>query len=181
MENPRSMAQAKNGRNGTPAYQRIQSGILKRIETGQLRPGDVVHSERELAKMHRVSLMTARHALVALEKEGMVERRRGAGTFVAPPKIHFNRLMSYTELMAGRSLTSRSKLISLQTVEDEQEIAARLALPNGGRLLRLERLRQGGEEPFALEICYMSAESFPGLNRAALERGSLFMILEHEF
>ena len=167
--------------NGMPAYKRIQGIILKRIESGQLKPGDEVSSERELARIHKVSLMTARHALAELEREGMVERRRGAGTFVAPPKIHFNRLMSYTELMAGRSLTSRSKLISLQTVEDEQEIAARLALPNGGRLLRLERLRQGGEEPFALEICYMSAESFPGLNRAALERGSLFMILEHEF
>ena len=98
--------------NGIPAYKRIQGIILKRIESGQLKPGDEVSSERELARIHRVSLMTARHALAELEREGMVERRRGAGTFVAPPKIHFNRLMSYTELMAGRSLTSRSKLIS---------------------------------------------------------------------
>ena len=99
--------------NGIPAYKRIQGIILKRIESGQLKPGDEVSSERELARIHRVSLMTARHALAELEREGMVERRRGAGTFVAPPKIHFNRLMSYTELMAGRSLTARSKLILL--------------------------------------------------------------------
>jgi len=37
--------------------------------------------------------MTARHALTELEREGAVVRRRGAGTFVAPPKIHFNKLM----------------------------------------------------------------------------------------
>src|ERR1700730_8736438 len=129
MENPRSMAQAKNGRNGTPAYQRIQSGILKRIEAGQLKPGDVVDSERELAKIHRVSLMTARHALVALEKEGMVERRRGAGTFVAPPKIHFNKLMSYTEQMAGRSLTTASTVLFLKIISSEHDAAARLSLP----------------------------------------------------
>src|SRR5579871_723298 len=109
-------------RNGTPVYKRIQNAIRTRIESLELQPGDSVPSERELARIHKVSLMTARHALAELEREGMVERRRGAGTFVAPPKIHFNRLMSYTELMAGRSLTSRSKLISLQTVEDEQEI-----------------------------------------------------------
>src|ERR1700687_3949002 len=133
MENTRSMAQAKNGRNGTPAYQRIQSGILKRIETGQLRPGDVVHSERELAKMHRVSLMTARHALVALEKEGMGERRRGAGTFVAPPKIHFNKLMSYTEQMASRSLTAASKILFAKIMDNEPEVDARLSLPPTGR------------------------------------------------
>src|ERR1700687_3377545 len=146
MENTRSMAQAKNGRNGTPAYQRIQSGILKRIETGQLRPGDVVHSERELAKMHRVSLMTARHALVALEKEGMVERRRGAGTFVAPPKIHFNKLMSYTEQMAGRGLSPRSRVLVAKVIEDEQEIAARLGLPAASRMVEITRPRLPGEE-----------------------------------
>ncbi|HLH08377.1 MAG TPA: GntR family transcriptional regulator [Terriglobales bacterium] len=167
--------------NGIPAYKRIQAVILKRIESGQLKPGDEVSSERELARIHKVSLMTARHALAELEKEGLVERRRGAGTFVAPPKIHFNKLMSYTELMAGRSLPARSKVLSLQVIDDEQEIAARLALANGGRLLRLERVRQGADEPFALETCYMSAETFEGLNRNALERGSLFMIVENEF
>src|SRR5713101_139549 len=149
MENPRSMAQAKNGRNGTPAYQRIQSGILKRIETGQLRPGDVVHSERELAKMHRVSLMTARHALVALEKEGMVERRRGAGTFVAPPKIHFNKLMSYTEQMASRGLAAGSRLLCNHVIDDAPDIAARLALPLNSRMVKVERLRHAANEPFA--------------------------------
>ena len=58
--------------NGLPAYKRIQGAILKRLESGQLKPGDAVNSERELAKIHRVSLMTARHALAGLESEGMV-------------------------------------------------------------------------------------------------------------
>src|SRR2546422_3363992 len=119
----------RQNRNGTPAYQRIQSVILKRIEAGHLKPGDAVDSERELAKIHRVSLMTARHALTELEREGAVVRRRGAGTFVAPPKIHFNKLMSFTEQMAGRSLAVSSKLLSLSVTDSEQEIAARLSLP----------------------------------------------------
>src|SRR5215831_14118108 len=91
-------------KNGMPAYKRIQGTITKRLELGLLKPGDVVDSERELARIHRVSLMTARHALTTLEREGLVVRRRGAGTFVAPPKIHFNKLMSYTEQMSGRGL-----------------------------------------------------------------------------
>jgi len=92
----------KSTKGGMPAYQRIQSPIRKRIEAGQLCPGDAVKSERELARIHQVSLMTARHALASLEREGVVERRRGIGTFVATPKIHFNKLMSYTEQMAAR-------------------------------------------------------------------------------
>src|SRR5260370_13729374 len=93
---------AKN-RNGLPAYQRIQSAIRKRIDGGQLHPGDAVASERDLAKIHQVSLMTARHALASLEREGIVERRRGIGTFLAAPKIHFTQLLSYTQQLSCRS------------------------------------------------------------------------------
>src|SRR6478609_3184708 len=132
---------AQNGRNGTPAYKRIRGVIWKRIETGQLKPGDVVDSERELARIHQVSLMTARHALTSLEREGIVERRRGAGTFVAPPKIHFNKLMSYTEQMASRGLAAGSRLLCNRFIDDAPDIAARLALPANSRLLKIERLR----------------------------------------
>jgi GntR family transcriptional regulator len=170
-----------NHKNGTPAYKRIQNAILKRIQTGHLKPGDAVESERELAKIHGVSLMTARHALTVLEREGMVQRRRGAGTFVAPPKIHFNKLMGFTELMAGRNLSAGSKVLSFSQVDNEQEVAARLALPEGSRLNKVERLRLGADEPFCLETCYLSAQEFTGLTRAALHRGSLFSILSREY
>src|SRR6266481_5823570 len=142
---------SRNGQNGVPAYQRIQGAIRERIDAGELKPGDAVTSERELAKVHRVSLMTARHALAGLESEGMVERRRGAGTFVAPPRIHFNKLMSYTEQMAGRGLSAASKVLSFNILETEPEIAARLSLPGNSRLIKLERLRSGADEPFAVE------------------------------
>jgi GntR family transcriptional regulator len=172
---------AQNGRNGTPAYQRIRSIIWKRIEAGQLKPGDVVDSERELAKIHRVSLMTARHALTSLEREGVVERRRGAGTFVAPPKIHFNKLMSYTEQMASRGLVAGSELLCSKIIDYEAEIAARLAVTPNHRLVKVERLRHAANEPFALEVCYLSAEEFGGLVSAPLGKGSLFSILERDF
>src|SRR5580693_10016892 len=131
-------APAKNS-NGLPAYQRIQSSIRKRIDSGHLQPGDAVASERDLAKLHQVSLMTARHALASLEREGLVERRRGIGTFVATPKIHFNKLMSYTEQMSSRSLTAGSKVLFAKVSENESEAAARLSLPPTSSVIKLER------------------------------------------
>jgi GntR family transcriptional regulator len=171
----------QNGQNGTPIYKKIQQTILKRVENGQLKPGDAVDSERELARIHGVSLMTARHALADLEREGLVERRRGTGTFIAPPKIHFNKLMSYTEQMGSRSLPLSSRILSFKVVNNEHEIAARLALPRTTALIKLERLRQGAGEPFAIETCYLSAEAFAGLSSVALERGSLFSLLQHDY
>jgi len=170
-----------NNRNGTPVYKRIQNSIRKRIEGASLKPGDAVASERELAKLHGVSLMTARHALAGLEREGVVERRRGAGTFVAAPKIHFNKLMSYTEHMSSRGLAPRSRVLFAKVIEDGQEVAARLGLPAASRLVKIERLRLTGEEPFALETCYLSAAEFSGLVTSPLGRSSLFATLQHEF
>jgi GntR family transcriptional regulator len=168
-------------RDGLPAYQRIQAAILKRIDAGQLRPGDAVASERELAKIHQVSLMTARHALASLEREGIVERRRGIGTFVSAPKIHFNKLMSYTEQMSTRSLTAASKVLFAKVLDNENEAAARLSLPPTTQLIKLERLRHASGEPFALETCYLNAAEFSGLLDEPIGRESLFGILERNY
>jgi GntR family transcriptional regulator len=170
-----------NHRNGTPVYKRIQSAIRKRIEASELQPGDAVASERELARIHKVSLMTARHALAGLEREGLVERRRGAGTYVAAPKIHFNKLMSYTEQMSSRGLNPRSRVLVTKVVDHDVEVAARLGLTAASQLVKIERLRETGNEPFALETCYLPAKEFPGLTNAPLGRTSLFQTLQQEF
>lgn len=181
----RTRAQIKSqsampNRGEEPAYRKIQSAILRRIDSGQLKPGNLVPSERELARLHRVSLMTARHALTELARDGVVERRHGAGTFVAPPKVHFNKLLGYTEQMASLGLTARSRIVSSGIVTREHEIAARLGLPPTCRLGRLERVRLAGDDPVALEICYWSDEEYPALANAPLDKTSLFSFLEHE-
>lgn len=170
-----------NERSSVPAYQRIQITIRKTIADGDLRPGDAVPSERELAKIHDVSLMTARHALAFLEHEGIVERRRGVGTFVSAPKIHFNKLMSYTEQMSSRSLRAGSKVLFARVVDDEEEATARLALSPKSPIIKIERVRHTAGEPFALETCYFSAKQYAGLLSEPLERDSLFAILERHY
>ncbi len=171
---------SKNRNNGLPAYQRIQGSVRKRIEAGDLRTGEAVPSERDLAKLHKVSLMTARHALASLEREGVVERRRGIGTFVSAPKIHFNKLMSYTEQMSSRNMTAGSTVLFAKIIDNEQEANARLSLSPKSSVLKLERLRHAAGEPFALETCYLSAAQFSGLLSAPLDRESLFGILERD-
>lgn len=167
--------------NGVPAYLRIRRDIRKTIDSGTLCPGDPVPSERELAKIHDVSLMTARHALTTLEREGAVERRRGVGTFVSSPKIHFSKLMSYTEQMKTRNLTVSSKILFSKIVEAEEEANARLSLAPKSPVMKLERLRRAGGEPFALETCYFSAAHYAGLLSEPLVKGSLFAILERKY
>jgi GntR family transcriptional regulator len=125
--------------------------------------------------------MTARHALRELESQGFVDRRVGVGTFVAQPKIHFNKLVSFTEQAASRSLASHSHVISATVTSGLMEVASRLAAPSDARFVKLERLRLANSEPLALETCYLPEAEFAGLLKQPLDRKSLFHILEDEY
>jgi GntR family transcriptional regulator len=167
-------------RSEEPAYKRIEGAIRHRIDAGQLKPGSMVPSERELARTHQVSLMTARHALTELARDGIVVRRRGAGTFVAPPRVQFNKLLGYNEQMASLGLTAQSQIVASTVVSHESEIAARLGLAPTARIVRLERVRLAQNEPVALEVGYWSEHEFPDLLRSTLDGMSLFSALERE-
>ncbi|MFF5172987.1 TetR/AcrR family transcriptional regulator C-terminal domain-containing protein [Micromonospora sp. NPDC000089] len=67
-----------------PPYRRIAAEIRRRIDGGQLRPGDPVPSARQLTREHQVALATASRVLAVLREEGVVLTRPGAGTVVAP-------------------------------------------------------------------------------------------------
>src|SRR5882672_2231894 len=112
---PRPLKRAKK----LPAYQRICDSIRRRIEAGELKTGAPIESERSLARIYDVSPMTARQALKTLEGEGLVQRKVGAGTFVAPPRINFNRIVSFSEQMVSRGLRPYSKILSVNVTDQE--------------------------------------------------------------
>ena len=87
--------------------------------------------------------------------------------------------MSYTEQMSARGLSAQSRVTNASIVHD-QEISARLGLLDTAKLVKLERVRLAAAEPFALETCYLSADDFPRLTEARLDRSSLFATLERE-
>ncbi|MFF4606454.1 TetR/AcrR family transcriptional regulator C-terminal domain-containing protein [Streptomyces sp. NPDC001339] len=69
-----------------PPYLRIVAEIRRRIEDGELAPGDRVPSTRQIAKEWDVALATATKALTTLRQEGFVQARPRVGTVVAPPR-----------------------------------------------------------------------------------------------
>ena len=63
-------------------YERIVSQIEQRIESGELKVGDQLPPERELAEQFAVSRTAVREAIKALRQKGLVEIRPGRGTFI---------------------------------------------------------------------------------------------------
>jgi GntR family transcriptional regulator len=66
-------------------------------------------------------------------------------------------------------------------IEDEEEATSHLSISPKSPVIKLERLRRAGGEPFALEIYYFSAKHFDGLLSEPLEKESLFAILERNY
>ncbi|MFI2648217.1 GntR family transcriptional regulator [Micromonospora fulviviridis] len=76
----------QRGRGPEPPYRRIAAEIRRRINLGELRPGDRVPSARQLTREHGVAIATATRVLALLRAEGLVLTRPGAGTVVAEPR-----------------------------------------------------------------------------------------------
>lgn len=77
---------SQRDRGQEPPYRRIAGEIRRRIDLGELRPGDRVPSARQLTREHGVAIATATRVLALLRAEGLVLTRPGAGTVVAPPR-----------------------------------------------------------------------------------------------
>ena len=64
-------------------YKEICLWVKRRLDSGELRPGDKVESEYRLCEQFKVSRQTVRHAIAVLEEEGIVKRYRGSGTYIS--------------------------------------------------------------------------------------------------
>jgi GntR family transcriptional regulator len=98
-----------------PLYAQIAEGILARIESGELSPGDRLPSERQLSRMLGVNRLTVRRALEMLASQGLLLRRQGDGTYVAEPKIErqAGRLVPFVRGMERRGYLPQAQVISL--------------------------------------------------------------------
>lgn len=166
----------QHGNGGTARYQEIEAWLREMLLT--LTPGDPLPSEAELAAQFAVSRMTARQAVQNLALEGLVQRRRGAGTFVAetPMHRHAGPLMSFTEDMRRRGKKASSKLLAAHLTEPDPTDIDALHIDEGTRVVRISRLRLADNVPLAIEHATLPAEC-AGVLAADLENGSLHQSL----
>ncbi len=71
---------------GNNVYTALESELRRKILSGALRDGQSLYSETQLARNYRISRSSVRTALANLEREGLLRKVRGSGTFVAPVK-----------------------------------------------------------------------------------------------
>jgi GntR family transcriptional regulator len=103
---------------GAPLYQQIIDGLKREITEGRLRPGDALPSFRALAEDLLVSLITVKRAYEELEREGIVVRVQGLGTYVSDDGDTRNRRANRDTALAMLRQSIREALHSGMTPED---------------------------------------------------------------
>ena len=143
--------------------------------------GSKIPSERDLSDEWGVARMTARKAIETLTDEGLLDRRRGSGTYVAQmPYARTVGLSSFTADMLQRGLTPSTEVLDFERVPADEATAARLDIAEGDEVVRFTRLRLADGEPIAVETTWMPAHLVSAMTEEDLS-GSLFESLTRKF
>jgi GntR family transcriptional regulator len=124
-----------------------QRYLVDLIEEGAYRPGERLPSENELAAQLGISRPTLREALLNLEQEGIVIRRHGVGTFIAPGYEH--RLESILESAARQGLSIQCHDLHVGDDPATRKLADKLQIEPGTPLLRVDRVLVADGTPVA--------------------------------
>jgi GntR family transcriptional regulator len=177
------MARFQLERGPIPLHHQVFRDLKSALDAREWRPGDRMPTERDLAVRYGCSLITVRHALGELVREGRIERTRGRGTFVLQPRIDRDiaGAMSFSDEMQRRGLDPATRVVTARIEPAGDAVAGSLGIAADAPVVYLERVRLGSGEPLLLEQARLPAERFPGLLAFDLERRSLYDILSERY
>lgn len=166
-------------RSASSAYVQIANELRDRILENNLAPNTLLPSERELGEQHRVSRMTARHALTLLENEGYIYRRPPRGTFVAEPRVSF-RIGSFTAEIERLGRQPGAEIVWAELVDPPAAAREAFELSEDEVAVGLQRVRRADDEPIAVETTYLRRDLVPDFLEHDLH-GSLWTVLSENY
>lgn len=164
---------------GGPLYLQLKRWIEDAVQSGAIRPGDALPSERDLALKVDVSRVTVRKAVQHLVAEGVLVQKHGSGTFVAPQNQRVEQslssLTSFTEDMARRGMAVHSVWLDKGLHQPSTEETMVLGLAAGEKVARISRLRLSSDAPLAIERAALAESILPDPDQV---QTSLYSLLE---
>jgi len=131
--------------NRIPLPLRVQQYLLNLIQHGTYQPGEQLPSEIDLAAQLGISRPTLREALHSLEQEGIIVRKHGVGTFVAPEygrrlESGLERLESILELATRQGMHVKLDTLEVREEPADPELAEKLQVTLGTPLTSVRRV-----------------------------------------
>lgn len=142
-----------------PLYSRLADEIVQAIDEGVIKHGQHLPSERALSQDLHVSRVTLRKAFDTLCENGILLRKQGAKTVVAPRlEKAVSALTGFSEDMRARGRAPGATWLSRMVGPPSPKEALVLGISAGERVTRLERVRLADDEPVAIERAAIPAD-----------------------
>lgn len=165
-----------------PLYNQLKDVLRRRILDGSYATHSQMPSESELGKAFGVSRITVRQALNDLQKENLIFKVHGKGTFVSKPKAFQNvsKLQGLAEAMSQLGYDVINQLRSFRFVPANEQVSEKLQLALDTEVAEVKRVRLINREPVSLEVTYVPRYLGEQLQKADLVTRDIFLILEND-
>ncbi|NDY71345.1 GntR family transcriptional regulator [Desulfobacter hydrogenophilus] len=164
-----------------PLYHQISEQLQSRIREGVYPPGHMIPSETVLAKSYGVGRPTVRQAMDILVQKGLIQRKRGAGTFVKKPspQIDLFSLAGTSQAFSTKGVPTQKKVIAPL---EKKTVAGDVANPfHGQPAFVMSRLTMARDEPVLLEDIFLDPDLFAGIGDMDLGDKSLSRVVSERF
>jgi GntR family transcriptional regulator len=168
-----------------PVYHQLSERLRALIRTGDYSEGDRFLTERQVAEQFQVSRPTANKVLAAMAAEGLLEFRKGVGTFVTKPRLNYDlhTLVSFTQKAKDAGKSPATRILQFEEVSASvagDEIMNRLRCSPADILFFISRLRLADSQPVILENRWVPKRLCPRLTRRELH-GSLYSLWREKY
>ncbi|MDT7834540.1 GntR family transcriptional regulator [Aquabacterium sp. OR-4] len=165
-----------------PMHAQIREIIRRRVLDGSYAPHSQMPSESQMMAGFGVSRITIRQALGDLQKEGLIFKVPGKGSFVAKPKAFQNlsRLQGFGEAMSPAGYETFSQVLATRELPADEQVARRLQLKPGALVVQIQRLRYLNREPISVDVSWFPLAIGRRLVTEDLPARDIFVILEND-
>ncbi len=164
-------------------YGQLVDTIRESIEK-ELKPHDLLPSERELAEIYGVSRTTVRLAMQELENLGFIYKKHGKGTFVSSISdsiLNLTGSYSFTEQMLALGKEPKTIILDFLVVDSNKYFSENLGIHKGSKIIKVKRLRLADGEPMMLERTYLPFQKFESLTSEMLEQKPMYDLFLDEY
>jgi GntR family transcriptional regulator len=167
----------------SPLYEHVESVLAGDIADGNLSPETQLPSEDGLIARFKVSRTTVRKAVQNLVERGLLEIRRGKGTFVTQPKItqEQTELTGFVEDMQALGRTPTARLLDKRIVLADEGVAQHLGLAPGTAVVRFRRVRLADGVAMSFDETYLPRELGRKVAENDLAAEPVFALLENKY
>lgn len=143
-----------------PAYQRIKTYVLEKIRRRDWKQGDIIPTEQALCRMFKVSRMTVNRAMRELAADQVLTRRKGSGTYVAPPRPQ-TVLVDTSAVAHGAGTRHATQVLSMDTANADAAQSGRFGLAGGAPLFHSLIVHSEDGVPVQLDDRWVNATLAP--------------------